>query len=160
MSACARRAVPDTHAGIRAARRERQRQRERSEAEQSLHRHRGTEAEPDEDVRLLEWVYRRSLTTIETNARRLRRKNTKALRIAIEQSKREAVEVAMEAAQLTKIKSERDREVRWLKGLINLADDYDGDDNSSSDDSVDSPPAADYYSYAGHMKGKEPTRKR
>ncbi|KAE8782064.1 Phosphorylated carbohydrates phosphatase [Hordeum vulgare] len=73
----------------RVARRERQRQRERLEAEQSVRPRHGMEAEPDEDVRLVKWVYRRSLTTVEMDARRLRRKNAKALRIAIEQSERE-----------------------------------------------------------------------
>ena len=56
--------------------------------------------ELDEDERLLTWVYRRSLTTVETDARRLRWKNTKALRIAIEQFEREAAA----AARLAKLK--------------------------------------------------------
>ncbi|KAE8780449.1 hypothetical protein D1007_46415 [Hordeum vulgare] len=62
--------TPESEA--RAARRERQQQRDR------------WEAELDEDVWLLEWVYRWSLTTAETDVRWLRRKNAKALRFAIE----------------------------------------------------------------------------
>ena len=60
-----------------------------------MRRRRGMEAEPDEDARLLERVYRRSLTTAETDARRLRRKNAKALRLAIEQLECEAKEAAV-----------------------------------------------------------------
>ncbi|KAE8801952.1 hypothetical protein D1007_22211 [Hordeum vulgare] len=52
-----------------AARRERQRQRERSEMEQSVRRSRGIDVEPDDNARLLEWVYRRSLTTAVTVVR-------------------------------------------------------------------------------------------
>ena len=48
-------------------------------------------------------VMQRSLTTAETDVRRLRRKNAKALRIAIEQSEREASEAAAEAARLAKL---------------------------------------------------------
>ncbi|KAE8771031.1 Phosphorylated carbohydrates phosphatase [Hordeum vulgare] len=64
-------------------------------------------AKPDEDVRLLEWVYRRSLTTAEPDERRLCRKNAKALRIAIEQSERDAMEEVAEAAQLAKLSGNR-----------------------------------------------------
>ncbi|KAE8784468.1 Phosphorylated carbohydrates phosphatase [Hordeum vulgare] len=81
-------------------RRERQRQKERWEAEQYVRCRCRMEAESDEDVRLLEWVYLRSLTTTETNVWRLRRKNAKALCIAIEHSEREAAE----AARLAKLK--------------------------------------------------------
>ncbi|KAE8797919.1 Phosphorylated carbohydrates phosphatase [Hordeum vulgare] len=96
---------------VRASRREWQRQRERWEAEQCVRRRHAIEAEPDKDAQLLEWVYRRSLTTAETDARRLRRKNTKALRIAIEQSEREAAVATTEAARLAKLKRQRDKEV-------------------------------------------------
>ncbi|KAE8774599.1 Phosphorylated carbohydrates phosphatase [Hordeum vulgare] len=143
----------------RAARRERQRQRKRSEAEQSVHRLRGIAAELDEDARLLEWVYRRSLTTAETDARRLQQKNAKALRIAIEQFEREATETATDASRLAKLKWEQDREVLRLKGLVILSDDDHDDLGSSSDDSFDSPPTTDSYSCAGDQKGKGSARK-
>ncbi|KAE8769190.1 hypothetical protein D1007_59217 [Hordeum vulgare] len=87
----------------------------------------------------------------ETDARRLRRKNAKAPRIAIEQSKHEATE----AARLAKLKREQDREVRRLKGLVILSDDDDDDHDSSSD----SPLAVDSYSCVGDRKGKGPARK-
>lgn len=141
----------------RAARRERQRARERDAAEKSVRRRRGLPAEPDEDERLLAWVYRRSLTTAETDARRLRRKNTKALRLAIEQSEREAKEKATEAARLAKLKRQQDQAVRRLKGLIILSSC--DDDGATSDDSDDPPPAADAYNWAGDQKGKGPARK-
>ena len=54
---------------------------------------RGMQTELDEDVRLLDSVYRWSLTTAETDAQRLRQKN------AIEQSEREAAEAARLAKQ-------------------------------------------------------------
>jgi hypothetical protein len=98
----ARTRTPESEA--RAAHRERQRARERDVAEQSTRRRRGMEADPDEDARLLAWVYCRSLTTAETDARRLRRKNAKALRLAIEQSEREVTEAAVEAARMAKLK--------------------------------------------------------
>ncbi|KAE8771148.1 Phosphorylated carbohydrates phosphatase [Hordeum vulgare] len=79
------------------ARRERQWARER-EAEQSSCRRRGMLTEPNEDEHLLAWVYRWSLTTAETDARLLRRKNAKALRLVIEQFKREAKELVEEKA--------------------------------------------------------------
>ena len=76
------------------------------------------------------------------------------LRIAIEQSEREA-------ARLAKLKRQQDREVRRLKCLIILSDTSDNNDDrgSSSDDSDDPPPAADAYNCAGDRKGKGPTRK-
>ena len=58
-------------------------------AEQSV-RHRRMQTEPNKDERLLAWVYHWSLTTTKTDARRLRRKNMKVLRLAIEQPERKA----------------------------------------------------------------------
>ncbi|KAE8792275.1 Phosphorylated carbohydrates phosphatase [Hordeum vulgare] len=110
------------------------------------------EAEPDEDAGLLEWVYHRSLSAAVMEARWLRRKNVKVLRIAIERSEREV-------AWLAKLKRHQDREVRWLKGLVILSDDDDDDHDSSLDDSDDSPPAIDSYSCADGSKGKGPARK-
>lgn len=74
--------TPESEA--RAARRKRQWARERAVATdavaQSYCRRRGLPAVPDEEERLLAWFYRRSLTTVEADARRLCRKNAKALR--------------------------------------------------------------------------------
>ena len=97
-------------------------------------------AEPGKDERLLAWVYRRSLTMAETDARRLRRKNAKALRLANEQSEREAKEKATEAAWLAKLWRQQDRAVQRLKGLVIVS-------SSSSDETDDPPPAADGYNY-------------
>ena len=57
-------------------------------------------AVPNEDKRLLTWVNRRSLTTAEMGARRLRRKNAKALRLGLEQSTSEITERAAIAMKL------------------------------------------------------------
>lgn len=126
---------------------------------QSARRRREMQAEPDEDARLLKWAYRWSLTTAKMDVRRLRRKNAKALRIAIEQSEREAAEAVAEAVRLVKLKRQQDREVRRLKWLVILFDSDDDVSDSSSDDSNDPPPAADAYSCAGDRKGKGPARK-
>ena len=89
----------------------------------------------------------------------------KVLWLAIEQSKLETKEKAMEAARLAKLKRQQDRAVRRLKGLIivssssSSSDDDDDDDGSSSDDSDDPPPAADGYNCARDRKGKGPARK-
>ncbi|KAE8796785.1 Phosphorylated carbohydrates phosphatase [Hordeum vulgare] len=116
---------------------------------------------PDEDERLLAWVYRRSLMTAETDAQHLRRKNAKELRLAIKQSEREAKEATEEKARLARLKREQDRVVRRMKGLIILSDDdSDGSDNdNSSSDDQDPPPAADNDNCAGDPKGKGPARK-
>ncbi|KAE8807055.1 Phosphorylated carbohydrates phosphatase [Hordeum vulgare] len=89
----ARTGTPESEA--RAAHRERKQATER-EAKQFARRHRRMPAKPDEDECLLTSVFRQSLMTVETNSRRLRRKNAQALRLAIEQSKREAKELAKE----------------------------------------------------------------
>ena len=145
----------------RAARRERQRARERDTVESSVLRRRGLTAETDEDERLLAWVYRRSLMTAETSARWLRRKNAKALRLAIEQSKREEKEAAAEKARVVRVEREQDRAVRWMKGFIVHSDSNSdgGDSYTSSSDDQDTPPAADAYRCAGDRKGKGLARK-
>ena len=105
---------------------------QREAAEQSARHHRGTEPDANVDGRLLAWVYRHTLMTTETDARRLQRKNTKALRLAIEQSEREAKEAATEKARVARLKREQDRAVRRMKGLIVLSDsDSDDGDNRS-----------------------------
>ena len=92
------------------------------------------------------------------DARRLRRKNAKALRLAIEESEREALKKAKEAARLAKFRHQQDPAIQRLKGLISIDSSSDGD-GSSSDESDDPPPADDRYSYAGDQKGKGPARK-
>ena len=98
------------------------------------------EADLDEDGWLLAWIYRRSLMAAKTDARGLRRKNIKALRLAIEQSERKA----KEAARVAKLKQEQDRVVRRMKGLIVLEDSC-----TFSSDDQDPPPATDAYSCVG-----------
>ena len=78
----------------------------------SQHHQCGTEPDADEETCLLAWVYRHPFSTAETDARCLRRKNTKALRLAIEQSEREVKEAAGEKAQVVRLKPEQDRTVR------------------------------------------------
>ena len=110
---------------------------------------------PDEEECLLQWVYRRALTTAETDGRWLWRINTKHLWLGIEQSEQEAAAEA-EAAKVTKLKRKQERNVRRLKGYIVISDSSD-DDGSDSD--VDPPPAADAPSSAGDPKDKGPARR-
>ncbi|KAE8821710.1 Phosphorylated carbohydrates phosphatase [Hordeum vulgare] len=107
--------------------------------------------ELEKDERLLAWVYHRSLTTAETDTRRLRWKNAKALRLAIEYSEREAKELEEENVRLTKMKREQDRVVPRMKGLIILSD-SDSDDSCTL--SSDPPPTTDGYSCASDPKGQ------
>ena len=65
-----------------------------------MRRRRGMQVgQPNEEERLLLWVYPRSLMTIETDARRLRLKNATALWLVIEQSEREAKKAVAEVAR-------------------------------------------------------------
>ncbi|KAE8804498.1 Phosphorylated carbohydrates phosphatase [Hordeum vulgare] len=98
----------------------------------------GFSAKPDEDELLLALIYPRSLTSAQTNARRLRRKNAKALRLAIKQSEREPKEKATEAPRLEKLKRQQGLAVRWLKWLIVLSS-FSDDHIALSDDSNDPP---------------------
>ncbi|KAE8773097.1 Phosphorylated carbohydrates phosphatase [Hordeum vulgare] len=120
----------------RAVCRERQRTKERETIEQFTRHRRGMPTEPDEDERLLTWVYHRSLVMAETNARRLRRKNAKALRLAIEQLKHATKDATTEAVRVAKLKREPDRMVRQMKGLIvlSVSDVEDGYNRTSSSD--------------------------
>ena len=93
---------------------------------------RGMQAEPDEDARSSNGSTTDRLRA-KTGARRLRRKNAKALRIAIEQSERETTE----AAQLAKLKRQQEMEVRWLKWLVIISDFDSNDGDSFSDDESD-----------------------
>ncbi|KAE8770812.1 hypothetical protein D1007_57373 [Hordeum vulgare] len=99
------------------------------------------DAEPEEDVRFLEWVYRWM--------------NVKEHRVTIEQSEREATE----AAHLAKLKRQQDRDVHRLKGLVILSDKDDVNHGSSSYDSDNFPPAIDSYGCTCDRKGKWHARK-
>ena len=103
---------------VRTGHHERQRAREREAVESSVHHRHGLPAEPNKDEWLLAWVYCRSLTTAETDAWRVHRKNAKALRHSIEQSEREALGKVMEAAWLAKLRRQQDQAVQRLKGLV------------------------------------------
>ncbi|KAE8782534.1 Bifunctional dihydroflavonol 4-reductase/flavanone 4-reductase [Hordeum vulgare] len=87
---------------------------------------------------------------VKTDARHLRRKNAKALRLAIENSERNAKEAAMEASRIANLKLERDRVVNRIEGLIVLFDSDDEDRGSctSSDNEQDPPPTINGYSCA------------
>ncbi|KAE8776424.1 Phosphorylated carbohydrates phosphatase [Hordeum vulgare] len=87
-----RSASPHAHDELvaRAAHRNRQHRRERERANQSVCRRRELPTDPDEGKQLHAWVYRRLVTMAKEKARRLRKRNPKALRLAIEQLEREA----------------------------------------------------------------------
>nr|AGW47698.1 hypothetical protein [Hordeum vulgare subsp. vulgare] len=112
----------------------------------------GDDLDPEYELALCIALERSKVETGETDAWRLRWMNPKMMWIPIEQSEREAVEIAAEAAPLDKLEREQ---VWWLKGLVILSDDDDDDHSSSSD----SPPAADSYNYVDDRKGKGLVRK-
>ena len=106
-------------------------------------------------------VLRHSLTTAETDTQRLCRKNAKALRLAIELSKREATKEA--AAKAARHAKEQDRLLRRLSSM-SYSSDSDMMDGSTSNSDGDTPPHADAYTEEGHSradgrKGKGPARK-
>ena len=117
----------------------------------------------DPEAMLLVSVLRRSLMTAETDARRLRRKNAKALRLAIELSKREANKEAVVKAKATCHAKEHDRLLHRLSG-IRCGSDSDPTHGctSSSDDGASPHPNA--YKEEGHSRvddrnGEGPARK-
>lgn len=83
----------------------------------------------DPKDQILATILRRSLMTVETDARRLR--------LAIEQLERKAT------AEATRLAKEQDRAVRRMTGNISYDDDSNLIDGYSSND--DAPPAADAY---------------
>ncbi|KAE8793975.1 Phosphorylated carbohydrates phosphatase [Hordeum vulgare] len=92
----------------------------------------------DEEERLPQWVYRRSLTTTEVVVTRLWRINTKQLRLGIEQPELEATEAT---TMVAKLRSKQDRVVRCLQGYIVIS--YSSDDNGSDSNGSDiDPPSA------------------
>ncbi|KAE8807045.1 Phosphorylated carbohydrates phosphatase [Hordeum vulgare] len=114
--------------------------------------------EPDKDECLLAWVYRRSLTMAKTDTHCFRWKNGKALRLAIDKSKCEVKEAALQAAWVAKLKREQDIPVYRMKEIIILSD-YDDKEYgiyTSSDDDQDPPTATDGFSCVGDRKGKRP----
>ncbi|KAE8773494.1 hypothetical protein D1007_54248 [Hordeum vulgare] len=96
-------------------------------------------------------------TTVESDARRLHRKNAHALRLAIQLSQRET---AKEAATKAKAACHAKEQVCLLCRLSDMPcnsaedDDDDIDDSDSSisdsDDDTDAPPHADAYMEDGH----------
>ncbi|KAE8815262.1 Phosphorylated carbohydrates phosphatase [Hordeum vulgare] len=95
---------------------------------------------PDEEERLLRWVYLRSLTTAEMDTQRFRGINAEQLQLGTHQSEREAAEAMAEVARVAKLKRKQDRLAQRLQGDIVISD-------SSSSDGADSdigpPPVAD-----------------
>ncbi|EMS47432.1 hypothetical protein TRIUR3_19933 [Triticum urartu] len=122
--------------------------REREAAEQSVCRRRALPMVPDEEERLLAWVYHRSLTTAKMGARQLRRKNAKVFWLATEQSEGEAAETAADVARVAELKRQQDRAVRRRKGPVVIYDSSSDDDRDFSTDNDDhdfgsgDPPAA------------------
>lgn len=146
--------MPESEA--RAACRERQQEREREAATSSRQSH-----VIDPDDQLLAAVLRRSLTTVKTDAWRLRSKNAKVLRPAIEQSEREVAEKVVAKAKAARQAKEQARTVCWMAGIISFDDDSNVCDGSDVSDDAH-PTAAAYtlgYSHTGDRKGKGPARK-
>ncbi|KAE8814282.1 Phosphorylated carbohydrates phosphatase [Hordeum vulgare] len=86
----------------------------------------------------------RSLAMTETDAHRLRQKNVKTLRLAIEQSEHEEKEAKKDKARLAKLKREQDMTVHQMKGLIVISNsDDDNDSCTSTSEDQDPPLAAD-----------------
>ncbi|KAE8769069.1 Phosphorylated carbohydrates phosphatase [Hordeum vulgare] len=86
---------------------------------------------PDTEERLLQWVYRRSLTMTDTDAQWLQRINFEQLWLDIEQSEREAAEATSEAARVAKLKRNQDRLPRLHRHLLSPSSD--GSDSDGSD---------------------------
>ncbi|KAE8807535.1 hypothetical protein D1007_16072 [Hordeum vulgare] len=78
------------------------------------------------EERLLTWVYFRSLTTKETNASQLWRKNVKVLWLGLDQYAREA---ATKTRRVAKINCKQERIVWKLKGYSVLSFSLDISDN-------------------------------
>jgi hypothetical protein len=97
-------------------------------------------ASVDPEDTLIASVVRRSLTTAESDAKRLWWKNVKAVRLAIELSEREA----STKAEARRHFEEQERLLRRLAGVqMDLLDDDGG--KSSFDDNNDDPPAVEDY---------------
>lgn len=86
-------------------------------------------------------VLRRSLTTTETDARRLRRKNAKVW-LGIEHSEREAAKKAAGEAKAARLTKEHNRVARRFTGFMSSSL-YDSGMMSTNNDNA--PPTADAY---------------
>ncbi|KAE8779032.1 hypothetical protein D1007_47986 [Hordeum vulgare] len=137
-----------------AAHRERHRSRERGKA---LATRRSTSSEPvDPEDALLAGVLRRLLRTTETDARRLRRKNAKALRLAIQLSEREAAKEAAAKTKADRHAKEQDRPLHRLSGIRCSSDKDDNDvsTTSGSGDDDGASPHADAYRGGAQRRGR------
>lgn len=93
----------------------------------------GLSAAPNAGEHLLTTVLYRSLTTAETDARHLRRKNVKALQLGIEQSDREAKEkTAAATAKAVRLAKRQNRAIRRMNGYISSS--YDNSDVTNGSD--------------------------
>ena len=92
-----------------------------------------------------------SLTMTETNVRHLRRKNVKALRLAIELSEREANTDVVAKAEAVYHAKKQDRPLHRLLGL-SCSSDSDLTDDSTSSSNDDTPPHADACMEEGHSR--------
>ena len=119
----------------------------------------------DPEVALLASVIRRSLTTAETDARRLRRKNANTLRLAIELSKREATKEAVAKAKAARHAKEQDQ----IGSTFNSDDEHEVQLQIRSEKRLHlqlgrrAPPHTDAYTKEWHnrannQKGKGPAR--
>ncbi|KAE8770804.1 hypothetical protein D1007_57360 [Hordeum vulgare] len=135
----------------RASRHERHRARERGEKPAALRSTSSAMVDPEDT--LLDGVLRRSLATAETDARRHRRKNFEALRLAIQLSKREAAKEAAMKEKAARDAKEQDRLLRRLSRMRCSSGDDDSDASTTfgSNDDDDAPPHADAYTEEEHI---------
>ncbi|KAE8793309.1 hypothetical protein D1007_32151 [Hordeum vulgare] len=110
---------------------------------------------------LLEGVLRRSLTTAETDAHRLSRKNTEAFRLAIQLSDRETAKEAATKTKAARHAKEQERLLRRVSGMWCSSDEDDNDvsTTSGSDDDDSTPPHDDAYTEEGHSGMDDRKRK-
>ncbi|KAE8774316.1 hypothetical protein D1007_53342 [Hordeum vulgare] len=130
----------------RATRRERQQARERGEALAVRCSTSSTSVDPKDA--LLAGVLRCLPTTAKMDARCLRHKSAKALRLAIQFTERETTEEAAKAARHVK---EQEPVLRGLSGMRCSSDEDDIDVSTTSDsDDDDASPHVDAYTEEGH----------
>lgn len=114
----------------------------------------------DPEEQLLRNVLRQSVTAVEMDARRLHRKNAKALQLGIEESKPLAMQKKTAKPKVLHLAKELACAVRRIVGIISSLSDS---GTMSTDDDV-APPAADaytedYYRRSGERKGEGLARK-
>ncbi|KAE8799760.1 Polygalacturonase ADPG1 [Hordeum vulgare] len=93
-----------------------------------------------------------------TNARRLRRKNAEAFRLAIELSRHEANKEATTKAMAASNAKKQDRLLRRLSGMRCSSDIFDLTDNSTSSSGDDAPSHVDAYIEEGHKPRRRSIR--